>query len=312
MKILHKFKRLKRRSAFCCCLILSLGANAQNDVHNTQFAFNKLAYNPAYAGSHDVLTSTAIYRNQWSGVEGAPKTLSLSGHAPLLNQRCGIGLNLTHDQLGIMNSTYVDLSYAYKVPLTNEMVLSMAVSGRIGNITSDWSEAKIVDNGDGLVPLQRESLLVRNFGAGAYLHTKRFYAGISMPGILKASLYSKDYQSEKSMQTMYMMSGYVMNLSRNVKFKPSILLSFNPSAPTALDLNANFLFLETLWLGASYRIGDSIDGIVMYQFSKQLKAGLALDFTITELQKYSNGNFELLMEYGFSFDNNKINNLRYF
>ncbi len=294
------------------CLLAINNTYAQHDAHYTNFMFQKLAINPAYAGSHGALTTTAVYRNQWSGIEGAPKTISISGHAPILYERAGIGLGIIHDQIGIMRTTKLDVSYAYRMALNKKTILSLALNGQVENIALDWSKSEVVDEDDDMVPTEQESNFKPNFGAGIYLDASNFYVGISMPAMFKNGLYYNREAWERNFRTAYLMAGWITELTEQVKFKPSALVRFNNNAPVTIDLNANFLFMDVLWIGASYRLGDSIDGLVQYQINKQLRAGIGLDFTLSELQNHTMGSYELMLEYTFDFKDPEAQNLRYF
>lgn len=288
---------------------------AQYDVQYTQFFFNKLAFNPAYAGSREALTLGATYRHQWEGLTGAPRTMSAYAHMPFLNKRQGVGLSVTSDKIGKVDVMYADLSYAYHIPVGDKGKIGLGLAGRIEYGKIDWTKAEINDVADPTIPLSAESFTSPNFGAGIYYSNPTFYLGFSAPQLMKNTLFQSDFYNGKQVpdvRSYYLMGGVTANLNSNIMFRPSAMISFNPNAPFELDVNASFLFMKALWLGASYRLGDSVDGIVQYQFSPQFKAGVAVDLTMSELKSYTTGTVELLMEYTFWFDNEQLQHLRFF
>lgn len=283
----------------------------QHAPQYSNFMFNKLAYNPAYAGSHEMLTLSAIYRNQWMGLDGAPETMNINIHTPFLQNRCGLGLTIASDKIGMLNTTYLNLSYAYRLQVTDQATLSIGLMGRIENGRTDWTKADPIHKADQEIGDNMASVWKPNFGGGLYLTNSKYYVGLSAPQILKNTIYS-EFKLDQDIRSYYLMGGFVTSISKNIKIKPAVLLTYNPSAPFEMDLNLNFIFMDALWLGASYRLGDSVDAIVAYQFNKQLRAGLAFDFTTSELRNYSSGSFEVLLQYGLSYEKADITNLRYF
>ncbi len=284
---------------------------AQHAPQFTNFMFNKLVYNPAYAGSHDMMTMSAIYRNQWSGITGAPITANANLHTPFFNQRCGAGLSIVSDQIGMMQNTYINLSYAYRIKVSENTTLSMGLMGRMEHAMVDWDQAQALRLGDALIGVGQEKQWQANFGAGMYLSSDRFYVGLSAPQILRNSLYS-DVNILEDIRNYYVMGGLVFDINHNIKLKPAILMTYNPSAPMEMDFNANFIFMDVFWVGGSYRLGDSFDGIVAYQITRQLRAGMAIDFTLTELNNYTNGSFEFMLQYSLDYTKSGVRNLRYF
>jgi len=289
---------------------------AQNDPHYSMFMFNKLAINPAYAGSKDALTFIGHYRNQWQGIDGAPKTFTFAAHTPLFKKRVGAGLSVVSDKIGIYNITYFDMSYSYRIKVTDEATLSIGIQGQLDYTRVDWNKLDPLDAGDGMIQVNPTSKLNPNFGLGVYYSHPKYYLGASAPRVLKTSIYDTQDASAivsvNSLRSYYLMGGLITRLNKNVKFQPGVLVTKNDNAPFEFDLNASFVFMDALWIGASYRLQDSFDAIVQYQFSKQLKAALAVDMTLSELRHYSPGSFEVMLEYIFLYDGARYNNIRYF
>ncbi len=292
-------------------MCLGFIAVAQHAPQYSTFMFNKLAYNPAYAGSREVLTIGADYRNQWSGINGAPKTASIYAHTPFFKQRAGAGLSIISDQVGMMNFNYVNLSYNYRLPLSNGATLSLGLMGRLEHGAIDWTKADAIDQNDRLVQATTTSKVQPNFGMGVYYAHDNYYVGLSVPQVMKNALYT-NLGAVVNNRNFYLMGGAVIKVNDNIKFKPAALISYNPNAPFEVEVNANFIFMDAFWVGASYRLGDSFDGVVAYQITKQIKAAIVADFTLSELKDYTTGSFEFLVEYSFIYDNTRVKNLRYF
>lgn len=296
-------------------LMITGNLHAQHDVHYSMFMFNKLAFNPAYAGSKEVLTFAGHYRNQWQGIDGAPQTFTFTGHMPLFKKRTGVGLSIIADKIGIVNTYYTDISYAYRVRFDEKSVLSIGLSGQLQYGRLDWRKSDPLDNGDNFIPDVQSNKLNPNFGLGAYFKSKDYYVGISIPRILKTTIYDDnpiEYIGFNTFRSAYVMGGFVTRLSKNVKLQPGVLFTYNPSTPFEMDLNVSLVFLDRFWVGLSYRLEDSVDAIFQFQINEQLKAAVALDFTLTELNNYSPGSFELMMEYCLIRSGERLNNIRFF
>jgi len=294
---------------------IAIAVSAQYDMNHTHFMHNKLAINPAYAGDKGVLAMTGIYRNQWSGIEGAPQTFSLHMHTPFLNDKNGIGLSIINDKIGLVNTTYAGVSYAYRIKVSEEATLNVGVQGRVELSRINWSESDPLNQGDNTIPTNLVSRTNPNFGTGLFLSSKKYYVGLSIPTLLKTTVYDDDPIVGVSIaehRSYYVMGGLVMRLNRNVQFAPNALMTYNPGAPFELDLNGSFIFLEKFWVGASYRLGDSVDGLALFQINDQLRLGVAVDYTLTELQEFSPGSFEILLDFALSRSGKRLNNIRYF
>lgn len=302
------------------CLLFCAGLQAQQDAHYSQFTSNKLAFNPAYAGSKDAFTLMGLVRQQWVGIEGGPSTQVISGHGPFFKDKVGLGLTIVRDRVAIINNWNVNFAYSYRLKLAKG-TLGVGLQASMRRLSVDWSAVQAYHIQDIYLPTENGSQFFPNFGVGFYYQTKKYYVGASLPDLLKSEIpfdeadgsggVSIQYYTEDA-KHFYLMGGLIFNLSDNVKFKPAALVKVVPNAPLDIDLNASFLLFDRLWLGASYRWEDSIDGIVQYQFNKQLKVGIAYDYTLTALQQFNSGSFEILGEYTFEFDEDKLINLRYF
>ena len=300
---------------------------AQQEPHYTNFMFNKLPLNPAFAGSKEVACISALYRSQWVGIEGAPTTQTVNFHTPFFNQRAGFGVGVLHDKLGLTNNWRANVSYSYR-PKIGKGHLGIGVTGSVISHGYQGHRANTVIGNDPNVHYNDASRYYPNFGAGLYYNTNTFYAGLSIPSLLKQEIdYSEDgieaadYYSYKDRRHVYLMAGGLFTISEKVKFKPAALFKYvggknaddiDIAAPFDMDINAMFLFLDTFGLGLTWRMGDSLDGLLYFQAAEQFRIGLGYDYSLTELQNYSNGSFELMLEYCISNRNKKLLNPRFF
>lgn len=289
--------------------------NGQSDPHYTQFMHNKMAINPAYAGSKEVLTFTSLYRNQWSGVTGAPTTFALNAHAPFFSNRCGAGISLVGDQHGFFKSYNIGLNYSYRIPMKNGATFSIGLSGQIEYGQIDFTMIDPADMNDEDIPTSETSRINPNVGLGFYYSHPQYYVGLSVPSFMRTAVYSNDPDGGvnlNQLRTYHLMGGFMTRINHAVQFKPALLVTYNPSTPIEVDVNASFLFMDKIWVGASYRLGDSFDAMIQYQFNPQIRAGVAVDLTTSELSQYSPGSFEVMLEYGLNFEGKGMNHLRYF
>lgn len=293
---------------------LTTNAEAQYNPHYSQFIFNKLAINPAYAGAKEHLSLMALYRYQWQGLRGAPRTMTVNAHAPIINKRIGLGLNIINDQIGMINTNYVNGMYAYRTHLKNDGILSTGLAIRFAHSRMDWSQALILDEGDAYVPMDRPSLTSFNFGFGLYYSKSNYYIGLSMPAILKKSLYNIDNSNQmiQDLRTYYLMAGTVFEINDLLYVKPSILFSYIPTAPYEMDVNLSIIFLRIFWTGLTYRLGDSVDAVFQCSITKQLKLGVAIDYTLSKLRHYTPGSLEVSLEYVFRKNNSHLAGIRFF
>ena len=304
-------KALLYYTAFLSALLASLGGYAQQEVMFTQYMFNGLALNPAYAGSHDVVSITAIGRQQWVGLEGAPSTQTFSIHSPIKNDHVGLGMMLLHDKIGVTNQYNATLAYAYRISMPKGK-LSMGLQASTSSYQANYNEAGI----DNDVAFNRGKISVwqPNFGAGLYYYNTRFYAGLSVPQLLERVYDIYETSSNQGLVRHYFLStGYVFDLNQDLKLKPNALLKVVEGAPVQLDINANLLVMEVLWVGLSWRSFDSVAGLLQLQLTDRLQCGYAYDFATTrEIRSVNSGSHELSLNYRFTIGHKKSVSPRYF
>lgn len=277
-----------------------LELKAQQDAQYSMYMFNGLAINPAYAGSRGVLAATALYRHQWSGLEGAPKTGIVNVHAPLMMDKMGVGLSIASDNIGLVNMINVTANYAYRLKFKDGSNLAMGVNFGIQNYRGRWSEASLQTIDDPSFSAN-SSLWNPNFGFGVYYTAEHWFVGAAVPQLLNNSLSKQGVELEGSeniarqYKHYFFTGGAIFDISENVKIKPSFLFKYVNNAPLSTDINLGFLFKEVFWLAASYRIGDAIIGMVEYDINDMIRIGYAYDYTLSDLNDYSSGSHEIML-----------------
>ena len=301
-------KNMKKRIIVLLFGSLSFsGLLAQQDAQYTQYMYNTMAVNPAYAGSRGLLSVTGLHRSQWVGLDGAPSTQTLNINSPV-SDRVGIGLSIVNDEIGnnTNQETYIDGVFSYTVQLARAAKLSFGVQASAHLLNIDFNQLANYNNEAQTIGLSNiDNKFSPNFGAGVYYHTDNFYAGLSVPNFLETkhfddSASGTSFLAEERMN-FYLISGYVFELNRGMKFKPAVLLKAVRGAPLQLDLSANFMLNEKFILGAAYRWDATVSALVGFNVSERFMLGLAYDREITELggTRFNNGSFEVMLRYEF-------------
>lgn len=285
---------------------------AQQLPQFTQYMYNTIAINPAYAGSRETLSVVGLHRSQWVGLEGGPQTQTLSVHAPLRNERVGLGLSFINDELGFQNFSYLYADFSYTIPTGKTSKLAFGVKAGFTSFSLDSDFQQSQSNDPAIFGF--EDRWKPNIGTGVYWHSQKWYLGLSTPRLLNTN-YTGDaeFQSLERI-SYYFTGGYVFDISKNTKFKPAALLKATNGAPLSFDLTANFLFYEKFWAGASYRINEqaaALGAIADFQVSKQLRIGYAYEYPLSDLRPYTSGTHEVLLMFEI-FKSKRIKSPRYF
>lgn len=300
------------------CLVFMLAASASAEAQQapmySQYMFNMLNINPAYAGSRGVGTGTALYRNQWVGIQGAPQTASLSYDMSLHEKKIGLGFQFYDDRLGIERTTGLNASYAFRIQLTESGTLSLGLQAGVLNYRANYSEVRTFQPNDPSFN-QNISGILPAAAAGIYYNSDKFYIGVSTPQLLKTKLSlnnSADVLSTTRDLHYYLATGFVLDLSQDLVLKPSMLVKAVSGAPVEFDFNTNLWIQDVISFGASYRTGDAMVGMVELQLSKQLRLGYAYDKTFSDLGTYNTGTHEMMLRYEFGSAAGKVASPRYF
>lgn len=295
MRLNNKIQTILLGSFALLCMPQSYG---QQDPQYTQYMYNHSMINPAYAGSQEGLNIFGLYRAQWVGLEGAPKTATLSINTPLSQSGLGLGVNFTNDNLGVMdeNTLSVDLSYA--IDLNYQYKLAFGLKGSANILDVNYSKLSIYNPTDPVVEEDIKNKFTPNIGAGLFLYADRAYAGVSVPNLFTRYRYNDDaVKTMKQELHVYLTGGYVFDVNPNLQFKPATLIKIEQGSPMQVDLSANFLFAEKLTVGAAYRWDASISGLIGFQLSKQIFIGYSYDAETTKLANYQNGSHEIFMQF---------------
>jgi type IX secretion system PorP/SprF family membrane protein len=306
-----------RITIFLLALMTSVVANAQQDPQYSQYMFNMLNINPGYAGSRNVLSLNGLHRSQWVNVEGAPRTTSLSADLPAMNNKLGIGLSFIKDGIGRFDNNIVNLSVAYRMKTDRKGVLGMGLSAGVNIFKAELSSIRANPQGTSEVLFRDYSRTYPVLGAGFFYSRDRWYLGLSAPNLLNTvqSPDSKDNSFIRKFQHVYFTGGYVFGISDEVKLKPSFLVKAASGAPLTYDLNVNVWLHDVIGIGASYRINNSVVGMLEIQATRQFRLGYAVDYVTSDL-KTAKGktplSHELLLRYEFGIQKKKVLSPRYF
>ena len=295
---------MKRKNTIKQVLLSCLGlmsmypALAQQDPQYTQYMYNPATINPDYAGSVDHLQLFGLYRTQWVGLEGAPKTAYLSGTTPLTDNGLGMGFHFKNDHLGVMDENSLSIDLAYTVDLNYQYKLAFGLKGTGSLLDVNYDKLHIYDGTDPVAEDNIKNKFSGNVGAGVYLYSDKAYVGLSVPMILSSNVYNdNDYRVMKEKTHFYLMGGYVFDINHEIQFKPAALVKIMTGAPLQVDLTANFLFYEKFTLGAAYRWDASVSGLAGFQVSDGLFIGYTYDADTSKLAKYHSGSHEIFMKF---------------
>lgn len=284
-------------------LLDSFSSNAQQDPQYTQYMYNTQTVNPAYAGNREALNFGLLYRTQWVGIDGAPKTGTFTINTPIA-YNMGLGLAVVRDELGPAVETNINVDYAYAINLGEESKLSFGIKAGVDLLDVDFTKLNIYDDNDPRFQNNIDNKLQPQIGAGIYYNTEKFYAGFSVPNFLSTKHFDKASIENTSLETVpkermhyFFIAGYVFDINENLKFKPATLFKMVSGSPLQADVSANFLLYDKLTLGAAYRWSAAMSAMVGFQVSDQIFLGFAYDYQTTELEKYSDGSYELMLRF---------------
>lgn len=297
-------------------LIAALAASAQQEVMVSQYMFNGLFLNPAYAGSHGYTSSSLLHRSQWMQVEGAPRTSMLAIDGPVMNNKMGLGFSLVHDQIGVSRDLDMSGHYAYHLRVGKRSKLAMGLRAGLSMYSARVSELRHWDAADPMYQQDIVNAPLGKFGFGLYWYDATSYVGLSVPTIYAAdgriTMQAPTQFRHYYTQHFYMHAGKVFPLGESLDIKPSILVKHTPHAPVEADLNCNVLYRERVWLGLGYRTGDALVAMIEYQINPQLRIGYAYDMTTSKLRTYTTGSHEIMLGIDFGKDLIRIKTPRYF
>ena len=284
-------------------LLGTFSSNAQQDPQYTQYMYNTQVVNPAYVGSREALSFGLLYRTQWVGLDGAPKTGSFTVNSPV-SYNMGLGLSIVNDQLGPATETNINIDYSYSIPTSETAKLSFGLKAGIDLLDVDFSKLNIYDKNDPRFQNNIDNKLQPQIGAGVYFNTDKFYAGLSVPNFLTTKHFDESSLNTTSVETVakermhyFLIAGYVFDISDNLKFKPATLFKMVTGSPLQADVSANFLLYDKLTLGAAYRWSAAMSAMVGFQATDQIFIGFGYDYQTTDIEAYSDGSYEVMLRF---------------
>jgi type IX secretion system PorP/SprF family membrane protein len=280
-------------------VVIVFESSAQQSIVYSQYLYNGLIINPAYAGSHVQLSATLSYRNQWVNFEGAPQTATLGAHTTVNKSKVGLGLLFTSDKIGSYTNTGAFGSYAYRIRDRKGGVFAMGVQGGIHNFRADYTELNLKNGQDprfnGTV-----SELKPNFGGGVFYYNKKFFGGFSVPVILKHSKFFNGGLEQLALaRHYYLYLGAMLPLDRmeKIKLSPSFLIRAQEGTPLNADVNLQMIFHDLISAGVSYRTEESFTTLLNFKLSEKFNFGYSYDWVTADIRRFSNGTHEFMLNY---------------
>ena len=295
-------------------VFFSVLCSAQQDAQFTQYMYNTISVNPAYAGSRGALSIFGLYRTQWIGLDGAPETSTFSINTPLNNSNLGLGVSLVNDKIGPTNENNISVDLSYTIQTSANFKLSFGIKGTANIFNLDVSKLNPEDAGDPQFQ-DLDNKFSPNVGAGIYWHSDKAYIGFSIPNFIETNRYDdNDVAIYKDKINYYLMAGYVFDLDKYqyIKFKPAVLTKMTEGAPLQVDLSANFMFYDKFVVGVAYRWSASLSAMVGFQITDGLYLGYGYDRETTNLNNYNSGSHEIFLRYEFFKNYGKMTTPRFF
>ena len=289
---------------------------AQQDAQYTQYMYNMNVINPAYAGSRGTLSLGLLARSQWTNVNGGPKTMTFDAHAPV-GKKVGMGLSVIADEIGPAKEQNIYADFSYTLTTSQEGRLAFGLKAGVTLLNVNLLDVVLPQTATGDDPLFDENIndAFPNVGAGVYYYNDKWYAGFSVPNLLKSEHLDKENINTKASEEIhyFLTTGYVFDLSSTLKFKPSILVKGVTGAPVSFDVNANFLMYDRFEVGASYRWQDAVSLLFNFGVTRSFRVGYAYDYTISEFSNSNTGgSHEIILLYDIDFTKKNLKSPRFF
>ncbi|OOV26282.1 hypothetical protein BXU11_12355 [Flavobacterium sp. LM5] len=293
-------------------MLLAFVSYGQQDAQFTQYMYNTININPAYAGSRGAMSIFALHRTQWVGLDGAPTTNTASINTPINNSNLGLGFTFINDKIGPTNENTISADLSYSIQTSANFKLSFGMKATANLFNLNVNKLNPSDQGDAQFQNLR-NVFTPNIGAGIYYHSDKAYIGLSVPNFIETKRYDdNDVAIYKEKINYYLIGGYVFDLSNSIKFKPAFLTKLVEGAPLQVDVSANFMFAEKLVLGVAYRWSAAMSAMVGFQISDGMYLGYGYDLETTNLENYNSGSHEIFLRYEIFKNNGKITTPRFF
>jgi type IX secretion system PorP/SprF family membrane protein len=293
---------------------------AQYDAQFTNYMFNEMFINPAYAGSNGAMSATLLHRQQWVNFSGRPVTTSFSLHGPIINDKMGVGISVLNERIGVLQRNLIYGDYAYRIKVQDKGTLALGLMAGVDMQVNRFSELKVNDNGisDPQLSMNSPNIVAPNMGTGVYYHTKSFYGGFSIPRLIDnqvrfdggGAIKTSKVQFKKF--TYYFTAGNMFTINDEFKLRANAMVKYVAAAPIQIDLGANLLFKDMFWTGLSFRSGSAISLLLGYQVNSQFLVNYSYDYGVNQIQKYSQGSHEFVLSYLFAYKGKKVVTPRYF
>jgi type IX secretion system PorP/SprF family membrane protein len=293
-------------------MFFSVAGFAQQDAQFTQYMYNTININPAYAGSRGAMNIFGLYRTQWVGLDGAPETSSFSLNTPLNNSNLGLGVSLVNDKIGPTNENTLSADLSYTIPTSETFKISFGMKATANLFNLDVDKLSPEDQGD--TQFQNlKSKFSPNIGAGVYWHSDKAYIGLSVPNFIETNRYdANEVAIFKEKINYYLIAGYVFDLNPDIKFKPAVLTKLVEGSPLQVDLSANFMFNDKFVVGVAYRWSAALSAMVGFQITDGLYLGYGYDRETTNLNNYNSGSHEIFLRFELFTDYSRITSPRFF
>lgn len=307
-----------KRQLIIFLLLLSGATYAQQDAQFTQYMYNTINVNPAYAGSREALSVFALHRTQWVGLDGAPVTNAVSLHTPINGSNVGLGFSLINDKIGPSDENNFAVDFSYSIQTSEKYKLSFGLKGSANLLNINFDKLNQYDKNDYSFETNIDNKFSPNIGVGVYWHSDVTYVGISAPNLLETKHFDKyagtganSYLANESIH-YFLTAGHVFDLSYNVKFKPALMTKLVKGAPLQVDVSGNFMFNEKLTVGLAYRWSAALSALVGFQVSDSWFIGYGYDLETTRLANYNSGSHEIFLRYELFNRYNKMVSPRFF
>ena len=303
---------MKKRVLVILILLIAFKINAQQDPQYTQYMYNMNVINPAYAGSSDGASFGFLYRDQWEGLEGAPKTATMNIHFPA-GKNVGLGFSAISDEIGPVSETnlYVDFSYTLNFSNDNRLAFGVKAGGTFHDV--GLVDLSLIDPND---PFFANDINENtpNVGAGIYFYKpNNYYISVSIPNILESvHLDNNDFNIGSETRHIFAAAGYVFDINENFKFKPHTFVKYASQSPISLDLNANLFMYDLVEIGAGYRTDDSVTAMINFMVSPSVRIGYAYDSIQSELNFLTKASHEIFINFDINFKSKVSRSPRYF
>ena len=303
---------MKTRIITFITMLLAAVVYGQQDAQFTQYMYNTININPAYAGSRGAMSIFALHRTQWVGLDGAPTTNAASINTPINNSNLGLGVSFVNDKIGPTNENTISADLSYTIPTSENFKLSFGMKATANLFNLNVNKLNPADQGDPQFQNLR-NVFTPNVGAGIYYHSDKAYLGLSVPNFIQTNRYNDNQVAIfKEKINYYLIGGYVFDLSYDIKFKPAFLTKLVEGSPLQVDVSANFMFIEKVVVGVAYRWSAAMSAMVGFQVTDGMYIGYGYDLETTNLENYNSGSHEIFLRYEIFKNNEKVITPRFF